>query len=159
MTELGIIVTKDDECVESFAFGSVSQFIQVKEEGMKELNHWFRSQEGVAMVNDLNLYENLKRKDLDVRMMTEEQIDNIQFSKPELLIKAGFANDQNDAMEKLRDFALELSSTKITIASSSADLHVIQAISALDELDKITNAMSARLKEWYGLHFQNLKIL
>ena len=157
MTELGIIATKDDECVESFAFNKVSQFLQVKEEGMKELNHWLRSQEDVIMVNDLNLYENLKRKDLDVRVMTEEQIDGIQFSKPELLIKAGFANDQDDAMKKLHDFALELSSAKITIASSSADLHIIQAISALDELDKITNAMSARLKEWYGLHFPELE--
>ena len=157
MTELGIIVTKDDTCVESFAFNGVSQFMQVKEEGMKELNQWCRTQEDVALVNDLNLYENLKRKDLDVRMMTEVQIDDIQFSKPELLIKAGFANDQNDAMKKLHDFALELSSTKITIASSSVDLHVIQAISSLDELDKITNALSARLKEWYGLHFPELE--
>ena len=35
-------------------------------------------------------------------------------------------------------------------------MHVIQAIGALDELDKIINTIATRMREWYGLHFPEL---
>ena len=49
-----------------------------------------------------------------------------------------------------------LSSSKVTEVSESPDLHIIQAINSLDEIDKIANALSSRLREWYGLHFPEL---
>jgi nucleolar protein 56 len=88
--------------------------------------------------------------------MEEEQIDNIQSTKPKILISSGFATDENDAMEKLREFAIQLSSSKVTEVSQSPDLHLIQAINTLDETDKIINSISSRLREWYGLHFPEL---
>jgi len=59
-------------------------------------------------------------------------------------------------MEKLREFAIQLSSSKVTEVSQSPDLHLIQAINTLDETDKIINSISSRLREWYGLHFPEL---
>ena len=50
-----------------------------------------------------------------------------------------------------------LSSSKVTEISSSADQHVIQAVNSLDEVDKVANALSSRIKEWYGLHFPELE--
>ena len=47
-------------------------------------------------------------------------------------------------------------SSKVTEVSSSPDLHVIQSINTLDEVDKVCNALSSRLREWYGLHFPEL---
>ena len=47
----------------------------------------------------------------------------------------------------------------MTKISSSADLHVIQAVNSLDEIDKVANALSSRIKEWYGLHFPELENL
>ena len=88
--------------------------------------------------------------------MDAEQLDNIQSTKPKLLVNSGFASDENDAMEKLREFAIQLSSSKVTEVSQSPDLHLIQAINTLDETDKIINSISARLREWYGLHFPEL---
>ena len=76
--------------------------------------------------------------------------------KPKILVESGFASDENDALEKLRDFAMSLSSSKVTEVSSSPDLHVIQSINTLDEVDKVCNALSSRLREWYGLHFPEL---
>jgi nucleolar protein 56 len=35
-------------------------------------------------------------------------------------------------------------------------LHIIQTINTLDEIDKIINGLSSRLREWYGLHFPEL---
>jgi len=59
-------------------------------------------------------------------------------------------------MAKLREFALDLSSSKVSEVSQSPDLHIIQAINSLDETDKIINAISSRVREWYGLHFPEL---
>ena len=55
-----------------------------------------------------------------------------------------------------RDFAISLSSSRVKEASGKLDLHVIQAINALDELDKTINILAARMREWYGLHFPEL---
>jgi nucleolar protein 56 len=89
-------------------------------------------------------------------MMSEEDSAKIQSSKPKILQAAGFAEDEDDAMARLREFAISLSSSKVSEVSQSPDLHVIQAINSLDETDKIINAMSSRLREWYGLHFPEL---
>ena len=89
-------------------------------------------------------------------MAGEEYLKKIQMEKPKILVESGFASDENDALEKLRDFAMSLSSSKVTEVSSSPDLHVIQSINTLDEVDKVCNALSSRLREWYGLHFPEL---
>ena len=107
-------------------------------------------------MNDRGLLDILKKKSVDAQLMDAEQLDNIQSTKPKLLVNSGFASDENDAMEKLREFAIQLSSSKVTEVSQSPDLHLIQAINTLDETDKIINSISARLREWYGLHFPEL---
>ena len=59
-------------------------------------------------------------------------------------------------MQALREFAIHLSSSRVKEASEKLDLHIIQSINALDELDKIINTVGARMREWYGLHFPEL---
>ncbi|MDQ3883678.1 MAG: ribonucleotide-diphosphate reductase subunit beta, partial [Thermoproteota archaeon] len=58
--------------------------------------------------------------------------------------------------QSLREFAINLSSSRVKEASEKLDLHIIQSINALDELDKIINTVGARMREWYGLHFPEL---
>ena len=77
----------------------------------------------VIIVNDHGLLDILKKKSIDAQLMDAEQLDNIQSTKPKLLVNSGFANDENDAMEKLREFAMQLSSSKVTEVSQSPDLH------------------------------------
>ena len=88
--------------------------------------------------------------------MSNQQAEIIQSSKTKILVDSGFAEDENEAIEKLREFAIQLSSSKVTEVSQSPDLHIIQAINTLDETDKIINNISSRLREWYGLHFPEL---
>jgi nucleolar protein 56 len=88
--------------------------------------------------------------------MEEKQMDEIQANKPQILVDAGFAKNVGDAISKLRDFALSLSASRVTEVSQSPDLHIIQAINALDEMDVMINGLSSRLREWYGLHFPEL---
>jgi nucleolar protein 56 len=88
--------------------------------------------------------------------MPEDQQQSIQGSKPDYIVKAGFASNQQDALQLLRDFAIALSSSRVKEASERLDLHIIQSINALDELDKIINTIGARLRDWYGLHYPEL---
>ena len=120
---------------------------------------WFieklRSFEPVS-TNDASIVSVLRQAGLSSQLMPEDQQQYIQNSKPSLIVKAGFANNEQDAMQALREFAIHLSSSRVKEASEKLDLHIIQSINALDELDKIINTVGARMREWYGLHFPEL---
>ena len=158
LTELGIAVFDEEKCLKSFAFENPAEdyvFVKKGQSRLSELGK-FLSDSRTVIVNDQGLLDILKKKSIDAQLMNNEKIEIIQSSKPKILIDSGFASDENDVMKKLRDFALELSSSKISEVSESPDLHITQAINTLDETDKIINGISSRLREWYGLHFPEL---
>ena len=160
LTELGIAVFDNNKCVKSIPFRNpAKEYIEIKKEkaDVEELAQ-FLSSSGVASVsvNDSGLLRLLKKKSIDAEIMEENKIETIQSSKIRVLVDSGFASDEHDARGKLREFAMQLSSSKVTEVSESPDLHIIQAINALDETDKIINLLSSRLREWYGLHFPEL---
>ena len=144
--------------MKTFPFENPAEEYVLVKKGESKLNEIgkFLTNGGVTVVSDRGLLNILKKKSIDAQLMDAEQIDKIQSTKPKLLVNSGFANDENDAMEKLREFAIQLSSSKVTEVSQSPDLHLIQAINTLDETDKIINSISSRLREWYGLHFPEL---
>lgn len=107
-------------------------------------------------VNDSNLNDFLRAASLKSHMMTLQEQDEIQNKKQMLLLRCGFARDERDAIHELRKFAIELSSSRIKEESQKLDLHVAQAINALDEIDQVLNTIGARMREWYGLHFPEL---
>ena len=48
---------------------------------------------------------------------------------------------------------------KLAIASSvSKDTFIIQAISTIDDLDKLCNLLTRRVREWYGYYFPELSV-
>ncbi|HEY7535016.1 MAG TPA: ribonucleotide-diphosphate reductase subunit beta [Thermodesulfobacteriota bacterium] len=159
LTELGIAVFENKNCIQRFPFSEpVEDYVFVKkgESRLSELVKFLYGVEKGIEVNDRALLEILKKKSINAQMMEEKDSAEIQSTKPDILVSAGFARDQSDAMSKLRDFAIKLSSSKVTEVSQSPDLHIIQAINTLDDMDRIINAISSRLREWYGLHFPEL---
>ena len=114
-----------------------------------------RSFDNIA-VNDASMAAVLRQAGLDAHLMGEEKQQEIQGNKPDYIVKAGFVASLTEAMQALRDFAIELSSSRVKEASEKLDLHIVQSINALDELDKIINTISTRMREWYGLHFPEL---
>jgi len=111
---------------------------------------------GDISVNDSNVNDLLRSAGLKSSMMTVQEQDEIQNKKQMLLIRCGFVSNERDAVQMLRNFALEISSSRVKEESQKLDLHVAQAINALDELDQILNTLGARMREWYGLHFPEL---
>ena len=159
LTELGIGIFDGDRCMKTITFSQPADdyiFIKKGKSRISELSKFLLNEQNDVIVNDLALHDLLKKKDIESQMMSEHDIEDIQLTKPKILINANLASDENDAMQKLRDFAIQLSSSKITEVSGSPDLHVIQSINTLDDTDKIINGISSRLREWYGLHFPEL---
>lgn len=159
LTELGIAVFDNNKCVKSIPFRNPAKdYIELKKEtgDISQLEQFLSNESTIVSVNDANLLKILKKKSIDVELMEENKIETIQSSKLRVLVDSGFAKDDNDARAKLREFAMQLSSSRVTEISESPDLHIIQAINALDETDKIINLLSSRLREWYGLHFPEL---
>jgi nucleolar protein 56 len=58
--------------------------------------------------------------------------------------------------EALRQKSIAEAEAVIREASSRPDLHLVQAIQALDDTDKYLNITATRASEWYGLHFPEL---
>jgi len=159
LTELGISVFNDGQVDKAFPFSNtVKEYLAVKnkESKLNELiNYLVKIQRGVS-VSDESLLAILKKFSIDCHIMDEEELEKIQTTKPQIMVDSGFASNLQDVLGKLREFALGFSSSKVTEVSQSPDLHIIQAINSLDEIDKIANGLSSRLREWYGLHFPEL---
>ena len=159
LTELGITIFEDEKCLEKFPFSDpVNDYLSVKKgnASLHKLLNYLSNFQTEVMISDESLMKILRKDSVEVRLMSEQEMDDIQSSKPKILVTSGFAKDENDATTKLREFAINLSSSKVTEVSESPDLHIIQSINTLDEVDKIINGISSRLREWYGLHFPEL---
>lgn len=63
---------------------------------------------------------------------------------------------ENVDFETLRQKTIAAAEAAIREASSRPDLHLVQAIQALDDTDKYLNITATRASEWYGLHFPEL---
>jgi nucleolar protein 56 len=53
----------------------------------------------------------------------------------------------------LHDISLKVSRLAIREASEQKDQLIVQAMAALDDIEKTLNLVASRLREWYGLHF------
>src|ERR687891_586644 len=122
---------------------------------IKRIESQLRSFERVV-VNDDHLRSVLIGLGLTADLMSAEKQQEIRKDVASFSVKCGLSADEGTAIQELRDFAISISSSRVKEASGRLDLHVTQAINALDELDKTINILAARMREWYGLHFPEL---
>ncbi len=160
LTEFGISVFNEGKLEKAFPFSDpVKDYLSIKNKQarLEELVDYLAPLQRGVVTNDSALVNILKKNSIDIQIMEETELEEIQSSKPQIIVDSGFAENIPDSLSKLREFAIGLSSSKVTTISESPDLHIIQAINSLDEVDKIANALSSRLREWYGLHFPELE--
>lgn len=161
LSELGLAAFgNDDELISSIKFNDpVSSYRLIRRsEAPEELMVFISRLNGYRtfVVNDSGIKSILDRLGLHSDMMTSDQMFRYETNRPEMLVRANLAASQHDAITKLRDFAISLSSNRVKETSERLDLHLIQSINALDEFDKLINVVGSRLREWYGLHFPEL---
>jgi len=116
LTELGIAVFDEQKCLKAFPFENPAEdfvFVKKGKSRLSDLGKFLTNFETIS-VNDLALLDILKKKSIEAQLMDNQETDKIQSSKTKILVDSGFAEDENDAMEKLREFAIQLSSSKVS---------------------------------------------
>jgi nucleolar protein 56 len=105
-----------------------------------------------------NPYEELQEvlSDSGLNVLKSDDRARFEAEKEELMLRAGLVFSRDEVMDIVRSFALRRSEERIREKAAKPDLQVVQSIMAVDELDKILNLTTARVREWYGLHFPEL---
>ena len=88
--------------------------------------------------------------------LAEVEQKELMRMRPDLILSSCLASTMDQVQDAIRDVSLAVSSLKIKELSANPDLQAMEAVLALDETDKTANIMSARIREWYGLHFPEL---
>jgi len=71
----------------------------------------------------------------------------------ELAVQLGVASSPEAYASLLHEVSVRLARSKLKMAVEKQDLFVAQAVTALDELDRVINLLVSRVREWYGYHF------
>lgn len=87
--------------------------------------------------------------------------ENMTFKKlrsmiPEVLVYLGFISTIKDYYNLLHDISMVISRRRLRKAVEKRDLLLAQSVNAIDDVTKIVNLMSTRLREWYSIHFPEL---
>jgi len=111
--------------------------------------------EKMSIIDSLpfNTIEEYKQKE-----KSESKLQKKHNAKPlpkEKLSQALLAFKDPKYYQKFYDINLELTKEGLKNAVNEDNL-IMQAIANINELDKITNTMSKRLREWYSLHYPEL---
>jgi nucleolar protein 56 len=160
--EIGICALEDTNLIYRKQFYNpeieYSSIIQGEKNYITDLIPKLRNYDQVR-VNNKNLIEIFQQENIDVKLMSDSRQDEINQNKLDLIIKFGLSDDRDELAGILQKFAINLSSMKVKETSEKLDLHLVQAVNTLDEIDEIINTISTRIREWYGLHFPELDYL
>jgi len=160
--EIGICALEDSNLIYKRKFDNpvveYSSIIQSQDNYIIDLISMLRNYDQVR-VNNKNLIEIFQRENFDVKLMSDSSQNEINLNKLDLIIKFGLSDNKDELASILQKFAINLSSMKVKEISEKLDLHLVQAVNTLDELDEIINTISTRIREWYGLHFPELDYL
>jgi nucleolar protein 56 len=107
-------------------------------------------------VSEQSLVEEVQRLGLEAGLTSPEEKALLDTMKIALIKDSGLASSEAEAIELLRKTTIAAAEAAIREASSRPDLHLVQAIQALDDTDKFLNVTATRASEWYGLHFPEL---
>jgi len=64
--------------------------------------------------------------------------------------------DSGKYSDFVRQVTLEIARMGIATAVTRRDLSAVQAVRAIDDLDKTLNLLAGRVREWFGLHFPEM---
>lgn len=164
--ELGIAILNPDKNVTYFKKfqDPLNSHIKFKDKDYNEIIETIESVEFLEKHKNIKILTNfpeiinlLKDKDFEVIEKISPLIEKyIQIHKLDIYLQSNHFSNEKETIKELRDFSLKWSSLKIQEASEQIDLHISQSINALDEIDKISNTLATRMREWYGLHFPEL---
>lgn len=140
-TEAGSILLKDGEVVSS-SRDSSQLFQKAKQMGAKVV--------GVTSEKEREL---ARGAGLEASLLDPSDRQKLDLDKVGLIVRSKLAPSEAAALDIIRQQSIATAEAAIRESSSRPDLHLVQAIQALDDTDKFLNVTATRVSEWYGLHF------
>ena len=110
---------------------------------------------------DAELAQNV-REELKVNSEVKAQSSiagDLRENLGEYAVKVQFLESPSELPKLVHEVSMELSRISVRKAAERRDSLVVQAVEALDDLDKTLNLFAGRMREWYGLHFPELNRL
>jgi nucleolar protein 56 len=155
-TGAGLIILVEGQVVQSYRMEEEGS----REEAYSKVAEWARiGGYGGIKTNAASPCDYFKSVGIRCVQMDRTELEKIQSAQKELLVKANLAPSEQDAIQIIRREALKTAEQVVREESSRPDLQLVQAIQALDEIDKFLNNTLSRVSEWYGLHFPELRDL
>ncbi|PLC68090.1 C/D box methylation guide ribonucleoprotein complex aNOP56 subunit [Vulcanisaeta sp. EB80] len=113
------------------------------------------------IVENRELARNLASKVTGVEIRSElpASVGNQYRNNLERYVREVFGMDMQQYLARVYEITVTQTRHKLRKVVEKRDLFVAQAISSVDDLDKILNLISSRVREWYGLHFPELEDL
>jgi len=102
------------------------------------------------------------REELKVNVEVKDQLsvgENLRQNLEEYAVKLGFIESPSEMHRLIHEVSMEVSRMSIRKAAERREFLIVQAVRALDDLDKMLNLFAGRIREWYGLHFPELNRL
>jgi len=115
-------------------------------EFVDEIEKRFKGEE--ILVDDKRIVEWLSQY-LLVKLASDDDLREIKRIRRKI-------KDEMEEWNRIRDVSIRMTRERIRRASADRDKLIIQAIEAVDDLDKSINLLVSRLREWYSLHFPEL---
>jgi len=75
---------------------------------------------------------------------------------PELAVEGGYISSVDEWTDFVHKLSTMVTRMKLRKVAQKRDLLAIQAIRAIDDIDKTLNLFASRLREWYSVHFPEL---
>lgn len=152
-TEAGFIVVQGDDVL-------VSERAEAKErdEKLQRVAEGVRRR-GISRlkVSSMPAKEKMEEFGIETSIATDEEREDLDSRKAAIMAKAGLTRDAGSSLGEARARAIAAAEQEVSEASSKEDLHLVNAIQALDELDRFLNITTERTMEWYSLHFPELQ--
>ncbi|HIE18815.1 TPA: hypothetical protein EYP75_03725, partial [Candidatus Bathyarchaeota archaeon] len=112
----------------------------------------------IFVFEDSDLAKNVRER-LEVASEVETQSsigEAFRENLEEYAVKMQFLKSPSELPKLIHEVSMEISRMSVRKAAERRDFLVVQAVEALDDLDKTLNLFAGRMREWYGLHFPEL---
>jgi len=83
-------------------------------------------------------------------------IEKFRDKLPTIAVNLRVFKNKEDYDNLVREISVQMAKAAVTIAVGRRDLHAVQAVRAIDDMDKTLNLLAGRMREWYGLHFPEM---
>ncbi|BDR92555.1 C/D box methylation guide ribonucleoprotein complex aNOP56 subunit [Vulcanisaeta souniana] len=114
-----------------------------------------------VIVENRELARNLTNRvtGIEIRSELPSKLGTLYRGNISKYIKEIFGLNEDQYLARVYEITSIQTRHKLRQVAEKRDLFIAQAISSVDDLDKILNLISSRVREWYGLHFPELEDL